>query len=195
MFAGEVDVSKLKLPSDNGPYREGKGTLFEGGTRVVALANWSGHSKPGTVDYMIHMVDMYPTLVTLAGAPLGKGKPLDGLDVWATISEGKPSPRTEVVYNVELFRAAVRQRDWKLLWRTPLPTDVELFDIAQDPSEQSNLAAQHPEKVAELQKRADELARESAKPLFVLEQIRAIKSRPHAPRVLPTEDSYFDAEP
>lgn len=42
MFAGEMDVL-VKLPSDNGPYREGKGTLYEGGTRVVALANWPGH--------------------------------------------------------------------------------------------------------------------------------------------------------
>ncbi len=69
----------------------------------------------------MHMVDMFPTLAGVAGAPLRKGKPMDGLDVWSTISEGKPSPRTEVVYNVEPFRAAVRQGDWKLIWRTPLP--------------------------------------------------------------------------
>jgi arylsulfatase A-like enzyme len=37
MFAGEVDVSKVKIPCDNGPYREGKGTLYDGGTRVCAL--------------------------------------------------------------------------------------------------------------------------------------------------------------
>jgi len=117
------------------------------------------------------------------------------MDVWATISEGKPSPRTEVIYIVEPFRAAVRQGDWKLLWRTPLPGHIELFDIAQDPSEQNNLATQHPEKVADLQKRADELAHESARPLFLLEQFRAIKSRPHVPPVLPIEDRYFDAEP
>jgi arylsulfatase A-like enzyme len=195
MFAGEVDVSKLKLPSDNGPYREGKGTLFEGGTRVVALANWPGHIKPGTVDQVIHIVDMNPTLAKLAGAPLGKGKPLDGMDVWPTISEGKPSPRTEVVYNVEPFRAGIRQGDWKLIWRTPLPTYMELFDIPHDPSEKSNLAAQHPEKIAELQKRAEELARESAKPLFLLEQFRLLKSRPKAPPALPTEEGYFNLEP
>ena len=74
MFAGEVDMSKIKsLPPDNGPYRDGKGTLYEGGTRVVALANWPGQIKPGTVvDEMIHEVDMYPTLLGLAGASDGE---------------------------------------------------------------------------------------------------------------------------
>ncbi|PYJ29586.1 MAG: sulfatase, partial [Verrucomicrobia bacterium] len=93
MFAGELDMSKVKIPCDNGPYREGKGTLYEGGTRVCALANWPGHIKPGsTVDEMIHVVDMYPTLAKLAEAPTSKSKPLDGMDVWQTISEGKSSP-------------------------------------------------------------------------------------------------------
>jgi arylsulfatase A-like enzyme len=193
MFAGEIDVSKLKLPSDNGPYREGKGTLFEGGTRVVAVANWPGHIKPGPVNEMMHVVDMYPTLTKLAHVPSGDGKPVDGMDVWATISEGAPSPRTEVVYNVEPFRAAIRQGDWKLIWRTPLPGDIMLFDLRQDPSESNDLAARHPEKVAELQERAKELARQSAKPLFLLEQSRAMKR--HAPPMLPNEDAYFNAEP
>ena len=83
MFSGEQDMSKLVIPNDNGPYREGKGTLYEGGNRVVALANWPGHIKPGsTVEGMIHVVDMLPTLVGLAGGSAAKSKPLDGLDVW-----------------------------------------------------------------------------------------------------------------
>lgn len=109
MFSGDVDVSKLKLPADNGPYRGGKGMLYEGGTRVAALANWPGRIKPGEVKEMMHIVDMFPTLAGLAGASLDKGKPLDGVNVWPTISEGKPSPRQEIVYNVEPFRGAVRQ--------------------------------------------------------------------------------------
>src|SRR5206468_12840402 len=77
-FTGGVDTSKLTIPCDNGPYRDGKATLYEGGTRVVALANWPGHLTSGSVvDQPIHMVDMYPTLAGLAGAPLGKNKPLD----------------------------------------------------------------------------------------------------------------------
>jgi hypothetical protein len=58
-----------------------------------------------------------------------------------TISEGTPPPRTEIVYNVQPFRAA----DWKLIWRTPLPRDVELYNIAQDPSEKNNVARRESE--------------------------------------------------
>ncbi len=148
MFAGEGDMSKVKIPCDNGPYRDGKASLYEGGTRVVALANWPGHVKAGSiVDQMIHVVDWYPTLVALAGGQTGKAKPLDGLNVWPTISEGQPSPRKEIVYNVEPFRAGIRQGDWKLIWRTLLPAAVELYNIPQDPSEKNNVAAQNPDKV------------------------------------------------
>lgn len=77
MFAGVMaDMSKTKIPCDNGPYRDGKGTLYEGATRVCAFANWPGHIKPGTVDELIHAVDLYPTLATLAGASTAKCKPL-----------------------------------------------------------------------------------------------------------------------
>ncbi len=64
MFAGEArHVQDQVIPCDNGPYRDGKGSLYEGGTRVPAVVNWPGHVKAGTiVDGMIHVVDMYPTL-------------------------------------------------------------------------------------------------------------------------------------
>jgi len=169
MFAGQMaDLSKTKLPCDNGPYRDGKGTLFEGGTRVSALANWPGHIKPGTVDGMIHVVDMYPTLTALAGASTAKCLPLDGLDVWPTISANEPSPRTELIYNVEPFRGAVREGDWKLIWRTLIPTSVDLYNLADDPYETNNVAAAHPDKVAAMQQRLNALGKESAKPLALM---------------------------
>jgi arylsulfatase A-like enzyme len=196
MFTGVMaDVSKIKIPCDNSPYREGKGMLYEGGTRVCALANWPGHIPAGiTVNEMIHVVDMYPTLAKLAGASTTKSKPLDGLDVWGTISEGKPSPRTEIVYNIEPFRAAVRQGDWKLVWRTLLPSSVELYNVAQDPSEKNNVSAEHPDKVAELQKRIEELARGSAKPLFLVEQFKAMQKGLQGEPALPNEDAYYETE-
>ena len=195
MFAGEEDVSKVVIPCDNGPYRDGKGSLYEGGTRVVALANWPRHIKPGGIsNEMIHVVDMYPTLGTLAAAPFTRSKPLDGLDVWATISEGKPSPRTEVIYNVEPFRAGIRQGDWKLIWRTPLPAAIELYNIAQDPSEKNNVAAQNPDKVAALEKRANELATAMAKPLLLETEFDAMRKRLALPPALPDEEFAFDEE-
>ncbi len=191
MFAGDADVSKLKLPADNGPYRGGKGMLYEGGTRVAALANWPGRIKSAEVKEPIHVVDMLPTLAALAGANASKGKPLDGMNVWASISEGKPSPRQEVVYNIEPFRGGVRQGDWKLIWRTPLPSALELYNIAQDPSEKTNLADKNPQKVAELQKRIEQLAKESAKSLFLLQAFEAVKGSAHGAPALPNEDAYF----
>jgi arylsulfatase A-like enzyme len=196
MFTGVMaDVSKIKIPCDNGPYREGKGTLYEGGTRVCALANWPGHIPAGiTVKEMIHVVDMYPTLAKLAGASTAKCQPLDGLDVWGTISEGKSSPRTEIVYNIEPFRAAIREGDWKLIWRPLLPSSAELYNIAQDPSEKNNVAAEHADKIAELQKRVEELAKGSAKPLFLLEQFKAMQKGLQGEPALPNEDAYYEVE-
>jgi arylsulfatase A-like enzyme len=191
MLSGDVDVSKIKLPTDNGPYRGGKGMLYEGGTRVAALANWPGRIKPGEVKEMLHVVDMFPTLAALAGASGKKEKPLDGLDVWATISEGKPSPRQEVVYNIEPFRGGVRRGDWKLVWRTPLPSALELYNIADDPSEKNNVADKNPARVAELQKRIEQLAKESAKSLFLMDAFAAVKGAAHGAPALPNEDGFF----
>lgn len=169
MFAGQMaDLSKTKLPCDNGPYRDGKGTLFEGGCRVAACANWPGKIKPQTVDGIIHAVDIYPTLAALAGADTKKCKPLDGVNVWDTIATGKPSPRTEVIYNVEPFRGAVRQGDWKLIWRSLIPTSVDLYNLKDDPYEKKNLAEAHPDKVAAMQARLNALGKESAKPLALM---------------------------
>jgi arylsulfatase A-like enzyme len=196
MFAGAItDMSNVVLPADNGPYRDGKGSLYEGGTRVVALASWPGHIKEGSVvDEMIHTVDLYPTLVRLAGGTLDKSKPLDGVDVWGTVADGKPSPRSELVYNVEPFRAAIREGDWKLIWRTLLPQSVELYNIGNDPSETTNLAAQQPEKVIELQKRINELASEAEKPILLQIEVKNILERMHLSPALPDNLESLNAE-
>jgi len=195
MFAGVMaDMSKIKIPCDNGSYRDGKGTLFEGATRVCALANWPGHIKAQTVDGLIHAVDVYPTLAALAGASIAKCKPLDGMNVWDTIAEGKPSPRSEFVYNLEPFRAALRQGDWKIIWRNMLPSSVDLYDLAKDPSEQNNLAAAHPDKVVAMQQRLDALAKEATKPLFLIDQFKVVMNNMNGEPVLPTDDGFGDPE-
>ncbi|MCL4178292.1 MAG: arylsulfatase [Verrucomicrobia bacterium] len=169
MFAGQMaDLSKTRIPCDNGPYRDGKGSHFEGGCLVPAIANWPGRIKARNVNGLNHSVDLSPTLATLAGASTERCKPLDGMNVWDTIAEGKPSPRAEIIYNVEPFRGAVRQENWKLIWRTLIPTSVDLYDLAEDPFEQRNLAAAHPDKVAAMQARLNALGKESTKPLALI---------------------------
>ncbi|WP_246702734.1 arylsulfatase [Starkeya sp. ORNL1] len=179
MFAGEGAVAG-DLPPQNTPLREGKGTLYEGGTRVVAFANWPGRIAPGgTAEGVVHVVDMLPTLAGLAGASLEKSKPLDGIDVWPALSAGGKG-REELVYNVEPTQGAVRQGKWKLYWHVALPPKVELFDLDADPSEKSDLSAQHPDKVAELQQKVIELARTMAPPLFYGAALKATLSAPLA---------------
>jgi arylsulfatase A-like enzyme len=195
MFAGELDMSKVKIPNDNGPYRDGKGSLYEGGTRVAAFANWPGQIKGGTsVSGMMHVVDMYPTLAAVAGASTAKCKPLDGMNFWATIAQGQPSPRNEVIYNVEPFRAGVREGDWKLVWRAPLPASVELYNIGTDPYEKKNVAAENPEIVARLQKRANELAATQEKPLVLMTEFQEIRKRLALPPALPGAEMEFDED-
>ena len=195
MFAGVMaDMSKIKLPCDNGPYREGKATLYEGGTRVCALANWPGRIKAQAVDGLVHVVDLYPTIATLAGASTVQAKPLDGVDVWGTIAEGKPSPRTEIVYNVEPFRAALRQGDWKLIWRATLPSNEELYNLAQDPFEKSNLAAAHPERVAAFKQRLNAMSRDAAKPLFMVDQFKVIVRNMKGEPLLPTDEEFAQTQ-
>jgi arylsulfatase A-like enzyme len=169
-FTGDTKVEG-KLPADNGPYRDGKGTLYEGGTRAVAFMNWPGKLQPAINDGLMHTVDMYPTLAGLAGAKLGKNKPLDGMDVWSMISGRKPSPRSEIVYNIDSSDGAVREGDWKLVWKASLPTRIELFNLAQDKSEATNLVDSNPEKTKELQARITELARQMAPSLLISEMV------------------------
>jgi arylsulfatase A-like enzyme len=160
---------------------------------VVSLANWPGKIKGGNVvDRPMHVVDMYPTLAGLAGAPTSKAKPLDGVDMWPVISEGEPSLREEVVYNVEPFGAGIRKGSCKLVWQAALPSKVELFDLAKDPGEKTDVAAENPEKVGELEKRAEELARQGVPPLLLREALGVVKRELMGSVSLPEEQELED---
>src|SRR5690606_25152247 len=150
-------------------------TIYEGGCRVVALANWPGRIAAGGVsNELLNGVDLYPTFVGLAGGRIDKVKqPFDGVDVWATISEGAPSPRTEVVYNIEPAVGGIRQGNWKLVWHASLPASPELFDLAEDPSETTNLADRHPDKVRVLR----DLVR-----AYAADPLRTARAKPRAGR-------------
>jgi arylsulfatase A-like enzyme len=144
--------------SNNGPYRGGRGGLHEGGVRAVALVWRPGEVPAGTITEMTHAVDLYPTLLGLAGALPEQTKPVDGLDLWPTLAQGKPSPRTEVLVNVEEFRGALRVGDWKLVHQATLPGGTELYNLRADPSEEDNQAEREPERVQTMLRRLAEYA-------------------------------------
>jgi arylsulfatase I/J len=166
MFAGEAAV-KGELPPNNGPFRAGKGTVREGGTRVAAVVSWPGRVKPGKSAGLMHVVDLYPTFAAVAGAKLGQNKPLDGLDMTGFLTGASPSPRKEIVYNIEPYRAALREGDLKLLWVPALPGLTELHNLATDPSETTNIADKNPEVVARMKARIEALSKEAVPPLLL----------------------------
>ncbi len=158
-------------PADNGPFRGAKATLYEGGVRSVAIANWPGHVKPCIVRELIHMVDWLPTLAGLAGCKSETDKPLDGKDVWPVITKGEPSPHSDILINVEFHRGAVRKGKWKLVKHAALPSRVELFDLSTDPGEKKDLAKQCPEQVAQLEALLNDYARQSTAALYFREYL------------------------
>lgn len=195
-FTGEVDMSKSIMPADNGPYRDGKASLYEGGTRVVALANWPGRIPPGTtVTEPIHITDMFPTIAALAGASTAQSKPLDGYDVWPVISQGAQSPRSRVIYGIEPYRAAVSEGDWKLVWQVTLPSKTELFNLADDPGENRNVADRHPDIVARLKQLAESEAQGSVAPLILAPAIGEVQSGLFGEILFPDDVQGIEAQP
>jgi arylsulfatase A-like enzyme len=148
---GEMNVAAL--PASNGDLRGGKGSLYEGGVRVPTIFNWPARLKPAVVNEALDVVDIMPTVLALAGAKANPDKPLDGKDIWPTIAEGRPSPHEDILVNVEAFRGAIIKDKWKLVKIALLPGKTELFDLAADPDEKNDVAAQNPDVVRDLEAR------------------------------------------
>jgi arylsulfatase A-like enzyme len=163
--------------ASNGPYRGGRGGLHEGGLRAAALAWWPGKVAPGAVTELMHVVDLYPTLLKLAEVAPQQTKPIDGVDLWATLAQATPSPRSEALLNVEEFRGAIRVGDWKLIVHATLPGQVELYNLRADPSEEDNLAEREPERLRSLHKRLTEYAYEMAPAKYLEELSRPRKAQ------------------
>lgn len=162
--------------TDNGPFRAGKGTLYEGGVRVAAFAAWDGNIPAGkTTTEPMHIVDWYPTLVKVCGAKSEQPLPVDGLNIWPTLTQGKPTPHAEILINTTPSAGAIRLGDWKLIVKNGEDDpdggatkkgqeSVELFDLKNDPYEKSNLASQQPERVKELKGKLATYAKQAVAP-------------------------------
>ncbi|MBM4082731.1 MAG: sulfatase, partial [Planctomycetes bacterium] len=143
----------------NEPLRGQKAQLYEGGIRVPALVNWPGKLKPSRFAAPIHVVDWMPTLCALAGSQASSDLKWDGQDVWPTLTGAvKPTPRQLYWAGPGFKTAAARDGDWKLIIHRGETEKAELFDLASDPCEKTDLAAQHPERVAALKKLLAELS-------------------------------------
>jgi arylsulfatase A len=162
-----------------GPLREGKGTMFEGGYREPCVMRWPGTIPAGTTcDELATTMDLLPTVARLIGAAAPEDRVIDGKDIWPLMvgQAGAKSPYTAFYcyYGGEL--RAVRDRRWKLVFShryrslngkegghdgvsvgySQLKTGQALFDLKNDVGETTDVAAEHPDIVARLERQAEE---------------------------------------
>jgi arylsulfatase A-like enzyme len=150
----------------NTPLRAGKGTTFEGGTRVPTVMRFPGRLKAGGVSRQVmSMMDYFPTLAAAAGVEPGNSLPFDGENLWPAIAGGKVEPRDDIFFAngaAEMDRYSVHHREWKLVREAPRSgggAKNYLFHIEEDPAESNDLSAKNPKLVAELTRRIEEWAR------------------------------------
>lgn len=156
--------------SDNGPHMEGgadpvffngngifrgyKRDVYEGGIRVPFIVGWPGVVKQGQTDFMCSFWDMLPTFAQMTGVKV-KDR-IDGISLMPLLTgKGKQKEHDHFYFEFQEAggRQAVRKGDWKLVRLHASKGDqsvLELYNLAADPSENHNLAAERPEKVKEL---------------------------------------------
>ncbi|MAJ56291.1 MAG: hypothetical protein CBC67_09455 [Gammaproteobacteria bacterium TMED107] len=171
---GLSDNTLVVFTSDNGPwfegssgiYRDRKGSSWEGGQRVPFLARWPDRIPAGTVSSEPAMnIDLYPTLISLAGGRLPDDRPIDGKDMLPLLTGSNASPH-EVLFLFNRDRiVGVRSGQWKLVvetrYRATLNSfehstyygpDGLLFDLKNDPGETYSFTREYPEVVQQLRK-------------------------------------------
>lgn len=157
----------IGLPDINKPFRGWKISQFEGGIRVPLIMKWPARISPGTVsEEPVAHIDVMPTLAAAAQAPEPEGVVIDGENLLplATGTGFETWDRDTLFWQSGHYRV-VRHNDWKLQVAAR-PDKKWLFNLAEDPTEQINLAASRPEKVAELLVLLDAHAAEARAPLY-----------------------------
>jgi len=139
----------------NAPLRGVKAQLYEGGIRTPTVVNWRDKLSPGEIDHPVAVVDWMPTFLALTGSKPKEDPQLDGQDISPLIlgEEKTPEPR-RLFWNFKGGRdLGVRYGDWKLIsHEVENGRQEELFDIGNDPYEESDLAGEYPGKVKEFSK-------------------------------------------
>ncbi len=144
-----------------GPLREGKQFTFEGGMRVPGLIRWKGQIAPMESEELVSTIDLFPTLVQLAGGTLPNDRPIDGQDIATHLLEQAPIGERTLAYYYNGELRAFRKGNWKIKmpyagnplqpWRAAVPAhDTLLFNLKADIGEQRNRLAEEPEKARAL---------------------------------------------
>ena len=149
----------------NGMLRGGKASMWEGGFREPFVARWPGRIPAGTVNLdMACTMDLFVTLLGLAGAAAPADRPIDGLDIRPMFTGG-PSPRREFFYFNSDFESnaqilAIRSGDWKLHFKKGSGefTPSALFDVERDPAESYDELRNQAGLAGSLRRRTEEFA-------------------------------------
>ena len=155
-------LEKLGSHKPSGRLRGGKYSRFEAGTRVPFIVRWPGRVKPGVSHALVSQVDLIASLVTLTGQRLGNSEAPDSLDVLPALLGQSQRGREHIVEHAGGL--ALRLDHWKYIEprqgpRRSVTTNIELgndpepqlYDLSKDAGETQNLAAQHPERVKNME--------------------------------------------
>lgn len=144
--------------ANNGPLRDGKQSMYEGGLKVPAFAVWPNKIKAGSVTQQVNTtMDVVPTLLAIAG--IAPAQNLDGRS-FLSMLYGKENKETRALYFVRregglLYGGkayhAMREGDWKLLQNSPYQP-LELYNLQEDPLETTNVISRYPDKANALNK-------------------------------------------
>ena len=154
------------LPTINQPYRGWKATFFEGGIRVPFLVRWPDKIAPGQRPAMpAHHLDVFATAVAAAGAAMPTDRTMDSVNLLPFVTgQAKDIPERTIVWRSGGYQA-IKQGKWKLQI-AGRPQKVWLFDLAADPTERRNVAAEYPGDVKRLRSSLAEFDRQMPRPMW-----------------------------